>query len=222
MERIVETELMGEEEQAQAYAHADFEESHRRVIELFDAVFPGAAIRGTILDLGCGPGDVTFRFAKRFPGVSIIGVDGSAAMIDLANERKEREGKAGKCVTFLKGFIPGKTIPRGEYGVIISTSFLHHLHDPSVLWRTIAEHAIPGSKLFVYDLFRPPERTVALQIVEQYAGNEPEILKRDFYNSLRAAFEPREVEQQLADSGLSELSVEVVSDRHLIVYGEKG
>ena len=221
MDRIVETELMVERAQAEAYANADFEEPHARVIELFDSVFPGAAIKGNILDLGCGPGDVTFRFAKRFPGISIIGIDGSAAMIDLANKRRDYEGDAGKAVEFLRGFIPGVNIPQETFDVIISTSFLHHLHDPSVLWETVGSYATPGTRVFVYDLVRPPDRKTARHLVEYYSGSEPEILKKDFYNSLLAAFEPKEINQQLVCSGLNELSVEVVSDRHLMVYGEK-
>ena len=91
MKRIPEPELMDGYEQAKAYADADFEEPHRRVIELFDNVFPGTEISGAILDLGCGPGDIAFRFAYRFPGSSVIGIDGSCAMIELANERKDKE-----------------------------------------------------------------------------------------------------------------------------------
>ncbi len=221
MNRIVEPELMSESDQAEAYANADFEEPHARVIELFDSVFPGAVIKGPMLDLGCGPGDVTFRFARRFPEISIIGIDGSAAMIDLANKRKDDERNAGKDITFLKGFIPGVNIPQETYDVIISTSFLHHLHKPAAFWETVGRYATPGTKIFVYDLFRPPDRGTARYLVEHYSGSEPEILKKDFYNSLLAAFEPDEIEQQLVCSGLNELFLEVVSDRHLIVFGEK-
>jgi hypothetical protein len=44
-------------------------------------------------------------------------------------------------------------------------------------------------------------------------------LQRDFYNSLLAAFTPAEVRRQLAKSGLRELAVSVITDRHLIVCG---
>ena len=183
MDRMVESELMSEGDQAEAYANADFEEPHGRIIEFFDEVFPEASIKGHVLDLGCGPGDVTFRFAKRFPGVPIIGVDGSAPMIDLANRRKDDEKTPGKVISFLKGFIPGVNIPLETYDVIISTSFLHHLHDPTVLWETIVKYATPGTKIFVYDLFRPPDRATARNLVEYYSGGEPEVLKKDFFNS---------------------------------------
>ena len=193
MERIPEPELMDTGEQAEAYANADFEESHGRIVQLFDAAFPAAALKGPLLDLGCGPGDVTFRFARRFKGVTIVAVDGSAAMVALANKRKERENEVGKNIIFMEGVIPGTMIPRRVYDSIISTSFLHHLHDPAVLWRTVGEHASPGTRLFVYDLFRPKDRHDAMCLVELYAGREPEVLKKDFYNfdnSIICSFAP--------------------------------
>jgi SAM-dependent methyltransferase len=221
VKRVIEPELMDELEQAEAYANADFEEPHRRVIELFDSEFPGTEIKGAILDLGCGPGDITFRFATRFPNSIVVGVDGSAAMIELANKRKAHEKEITEKVKFIEGSIPGVALPGGPYDLIVSNSLLHHLHRPNVLWETIPDYVSPGTKIFVVDLFRPESEKEAERIVSEYSGNEPELLKRDFYNSLLAAFEPAEVEQQLASVGLSELSVKVVSDRHLIVYGVK-
>ena len=220
MERILEPELMDDFEQAKAYADADFEAPHSRVIELFDREFPGIEIKGKILDLGCGPGDITFRFAKRFPVATIIGVDGAAAMIQLAEQRKAFEKDVTDKVTFIAGFIPGAAIPDGPYDLIVSNSLLHHLHRPQVLWKTIWDYASAGTKIFIADLMRPAGKKEAAGLVNQYSGNEPEILKRDFYHSLLAAFKPAEVEKQLADAGLSELAVKVVSDRHLIIYGE--
>ena len=80
----------------------------------------------------------------------------------------------------------------------------------------------PGIHLSVVGgTFRPETEARATHIVETYAEGEPDILKRDFYNSLLAAFEPTEVEAQLAAAGLPEMSVRVVSDRHLMVCGER-
>lgn len=219
MKRVPEPELMAEHEQAEAYANADFEEPHSRVIELFDAEFPASGIRGSILDLGCGPGDVTFRFGRRFPEAAITAVDGSAVMIRLANERKAREGEVADRIEFIEGCIPGVRIARVSYDLIISTSFLHHLHRPEVLWQTVAEYAGRGTRIFVVDLLRPESRAEAEELVNQYSADEPEILQRDFYNSLLAAFRPEEIEQQLVSTGLGELSIRRVSDRHVIVFG---
>ena len=220
MERIVEKELMDDPKHAIAYANADFEKINNRVIEIFDIEFPDTEIKGTILDLGCGPGDITFRFAKRFPDSTVIGIDGAAIMIELANQRKCREVEFLSNITFIEAEIPVAPIPGIPYDLIVSNSLYHHLHDPEVLWKTILDYGSSGTKIFIVDLFRPGSKERADWLVNEYSGNEPEILKKDFYNSLCASFEPAEVEQQLSNIGLTDLSVKIVSDRHLIIYGE--
>jgi SAM-dependent methyltransferase len=219
MRRVTEPELMDDPLQARAYAAADFAEAHSRIVEGFSAVFPGVEIAGKVLDLGCGPGDISFRIAARFPGCTVTGVDGSAAMIELARQRQARETGVGERVRFIEGRIPGAPLPAGPYAAIISNSLLHHLHRPAVLWETIAACASAGARIYVVDLFRPETPAAARQLVDAYATGEPEILRRDFFHSLCAAFEPREVEVQLEAAGLSELAVTLISDRHLVVQG---
>ncbi len=218
MKRIPEAELMNDAAQARSYAEADFEEPHRQVIVLFCRSFRGRELRGRVLDLGCGPGDVTFRFAACFPEAKILAIDGAPEMIRLAEKRQAKEPGAGN-ITFRQGLIPGALIPPVRYEAIVSSSFLHHLHEPHGLWQTITDHAASGTIIFVIDLLRPESREKARELVERYCGQEPPILKSDFYHSLLAAFTPDEVREQLKEAGLKELTVEQVSDRHQIIYG---
>jgi SAM-dependent methyltransferase len=219
MERVTEPELMDDPLQAEAYAAADFAEAHSRIVAGFEAYFPGVEVTGNVLDLGCGPGDISFRFAARFPGCTVTGVDGSPAMIELARRRQAREAATADRVRFIEGRIPGLSLPAGPYAAIISNSLLHHLHRPAALWETIAGHSETGTRIYVVDLFRPPTAAAALRLVDAYAAGEPDILRRDFYHSLCAAFEPREIVTQLDAAGLSGLAVAVISDRHLVVHG---
>ena len=221
MQRIVEPELMEGRAQAEAYARADFEEPHSRIVEVFFDHFRDVHMNGNILDLGCGPGDIAFRFAGRCPVCSVIGVDGSDAMIDLAERRQQQVARTTDNMTFIRGSIPDVSIPPQPYSAIISNSLLHHLHRPQVLWQTISRYSGPGTKVFIADLFRPSSPEEAREIVNKYAADELSILREDFYHSLLAAFTPREVEDQLVSAGLSELSVKKISDRHLLVVGTK-
>ncbi|HWR89569.1 MAG TPA: hypothetical protein VN260_04885 [Dissulfurispiraceae bacterium] len=68
-------------------------------------------------------------------------------------------------------------------------------------------------------LMRPRSQDQAQLLVETYSRDEPEILKRDFFNSLCAAFTPDEVREQLNAAALDHFSVQSVSDRHLIICG---
>ncbi len=218
MQRIPEPELMDEFDQARAYAAADFSEPNERFVELFLGRFPGFD-RGTILDLGCGPGDIALRLATRLPEVHVHGLDGSQAMLDCARDRLALSPALAPRVRLLRGLLPGCEVPLPAYDAIVSNSLLHHLHDPQVLWRSIRAMGRPGAAVLVMDLFRPPSPQAALDIVETYAAGEPEVLRRDFHNSLLAAFEPGEVLAQLGASGLGDLEVRTVSDRHLLVVG---
>jgi len=217
MERRPEPELMLEEEQARAYAQADFSEPHEHFVDLFAECFP-EPVSGLVLDLGCGPGDVSLRFAARYPACMVNGIDGSPAMLAAGAELR-RDHPAGPRVSLTLGLLPEASGPGVPYDTIISNSLLHHLPDPRVLWAVILRDGAPGTRVFVMDLCRPdsPEQVAAL--VAEYAKGEPEVLRRDFEHSLYAAFTPGEVRAQLQEAGLESFHVEQVSDRHLVVWG---
>lgn len=220
LDRIPEPELMNGEEQAKAYAYADFSEPHDFFIKTFQDKFPSvqSCFNDVVLDLGCGACDVTRRFAKAFHDAGFHAVDGAFEMLKHAQHINQQQGMTSR-IKLIEGSIPGVTLPQQLYHLIISNSLLHHLHDPYVLWETIQRHAKPFAKVFVMDLFRPVDEQTIQFLSDEYVANEPGILKQDFEKSLRAAYTSNEVRTQLKDMGLSNLDVEEVSDRHMIIYG---
>jgi len=209
---------MENEAQARAYAEADFSAAHDRFVALFQECFPGEVVQGTVLDLGCGPGDVTRRFARACPDCCLEGVDGSAAMLAWGRRLIEAV-RLSERIRLRQLYLPTSELDGRAYDAVISNSLLHHLHDPQVLWQTIRQTARCGAPLFIMDLLRPASPARAAELVTSYAGDEPGILQHDFYHSLLAAYRPEELRTQLQQAGLSGLNVETVSDRHLIVYG---
>ena len=217
MDRIPEPEIMDDPDQALAYARADFSEPHNRFIDLLRERFSDA-LSGSILDLGCGPGDICRRLAKAFPGCHIHGIDASMAMLELARADTAIQ-QPDKCIEYFQGYLPAVRLPLPHYDILTSNSLLHHLQAPATLWQSIVAYGRPGSIVFVMDLLRPDSRQQAEALLMQYAGNEPEVLQKDFFNSLLAAYRPNEVNMQLEQQGLGQLRIEVVSDRHFIVFG---
>ena len=217
MQRIVEPEIMNDTLQVQAYADADFSEPNANFVDLLIQNH-GEDIHGQCLDLGCGPGDICYLMARQFPCLLITGVDGSPNMLESALQ-SEAWNELSNRVKFEQHVLPSPSLPAHRFDLITSNSLLHHLHDPQVLWQTISHCCKPGGIIQIMDLFRPQSAEQAQAIVGHYAADEADILKQDFYYSLLAAFTPEEVADQLKEADLNHLTIEVISDRHLLVHG---
>ena len=216
MPRVLEPELMDDPEQALVYARADFEKENQGFIDRFHEYYPEFT-EGHILDLGCGPGDIPIRFARTLPSCRITGVDASEPMIGLADVAVKQAGLADRITFRCERFQAVLLVEPADAAV--SNSLLHHVPNPLQFWYRLRQLVKPGSPVLVMDLLRPDSPEEAQAIVDRYAAKEPEILRRDFYRSLLAAFTEDEVAAQLAEMNLSRLMIDVVDDRHWVVSG---
>ena len=216
MNRILEPELMDDPEQALVYAQADFEQENQGFVDRFRDYFPDFS-EGHVLDLGCGPGDIPIRFARLFPSCRITGVDASAPMVRLAEDGVQQAGLSGRITFRCERFqdLAGVSI----VDAAISNSLLHHVPNPLQFWHKLRLAVKPGSPVLVMDLLRPDSPEDAQAIVDRYASDAPDILRRDFYNSLLAAFTEDEIGAQLARMNLTRLLIDVIDDRHWVVGG---
>jgi SAM-dependent methyltransferase len=219
MKRIPEPDdLMDDAEQALAYAQEDFAEARELFLAHFARLHDDRP-RGSILDLGCGPADIPLALAAQYPDLHIDAVDGAEAMLAHAREALRRQpGLAGR-MQVICDYLPSAKLPRRHYDAVVSNSLLHHLHDPGDLWNTVQQCARSGAAICVMDLLRPQDETTLETLVTEHASTAPDVLRRDFRNSLYAAYTTDEVRTQLATAGLAGLAVQQVSDRHLLVAG---
>jgi 2-polyprenyl-3-methyl-5-hydroxy-6-metoxy-1,4-benzoquinol methylase len=221
MKRIPEAELMNDQAQVQAYAMADFEEPHNAFIEYLQQYNPelGKLSKGWSLDLGCGPGDITRRFALAYPSLTVDAVDAAGQMITMA-EYLNRQHNLQDRIHLHTKTIDELEPDHASYEIIFSNSLLHHLHNPADLWQTLKRLGNQKTAVFIMDLMRPDNTVEARHLVDKYAQNEPDILREDFYHSLCAAYRIDEVQQQLIQSKLNTLQIQSVSDRHMIIHGQ--
>ena len=216
MKRVPEPELMDAPAQARAYAEADFSEPN----ELF-ATAVAEALQGQdpgrLVDLGCGPGDICLRMARKLPDWEVSGLDAGPNMLSLAQASAERE-QLSNPVQFLHAHLPDHPL-NGTFEAVVSNSLLHHLPDPMTLWQTVADMAAPGAYIQIMDLHRPDSVARARWLVDQHAADAPEILRQDFYNSLLASWTIEEVRDQFERAGLGALRLTRPTERHWMASG---
>ncbi len=213
IERKPEPELMDDPLEAEAYSITDFADVNKKFVEAFCELLP---LKGDLfmLDLGCGPGDITYRIHTCCGNHKVIGIDGALPMLRFA--QKQRGGR--NLIWILSD---AKWLPFRDKSVdsIFSNSLVHHLLDPKPLWREIRRVIKSGGFVFLRDLFRPDTEKKAWQIVESYAGNASDLLKQEYYRSLLSAFTLEEIQEQLIECGLQNLTIRYITDRHVDIFG---
>ena len=222
MERVPEPELMDSRAQAAAYAAADFSVSDQAVIERLAQLFP-AGLGGRVVDLGCGPGNISFRLAAAHPTAQVLGIDGAGAMLELAERELARQGQLDPPLAARLRFqccqLPDPQLA-GGFSAVVSNSLLHHLHRPAVLWSTVRHMGGGGAAVYIKDLRRPASLEAAEALRHLHMAGAPAVLQHDYLASLRAAFTPEEVISQLEAAGLQrQLQVAPLDDRYLEVWG---
>jgi SAM-dependent methyltransferase len=102
----------------------------------------GLGLGMRVLDVGCGPGDVSL-IAARLVGETgrVLGVDTNAAALQVAHARAQTGGV--KQVTFLAGDIHDVGL-EDEWDAIVGRLILQHVTDPAALLRRLARRLRPG------------------------------------------------------------------------------
>lgn len=115
-----------------------------------------------LLDLGCGTGTLTVLMAQTQPKAHVLGLDGDAEVLDIAQRKAER---AGTAVGWVQGMADALPYPADTLDRVVTSLMVHHLTTENKR-RTLAEAyrvLRPGGELHVLD-FGPP-RTVYTQLL---------------------------------------------------------
>ena len=221
MPRRPEPETMADRAEAEAYAAADFAEVNQAfVTRLCDRA--GDRANTQAVDLGTGPGDIPIRLARARPSWHVVAVDSSPAMLALARKKvsacPDRQ-TLDRSIEFVLADGKATGLPDRSFDVVFSNSILHHITATDRLWAEVKRLGRPRAYVLFRDLARPRDEAAARRVVDTYAADESATLREEYYCSLLAAYTPDEVRRQLDRAGLPTLRVQMVSDRHMDVFG---
>jgi SAM-dependent methyltransferase len=128
------------------------------LIEGIAADVAAAAPAGApVLEVGCGPGHLSIRLARRH-GLEVTGLDLDPAMIAHAQANADRPGNSGQPrPSFLVGDVAALAFPDRSFDLVVSTLSMHHWADPTAGLAEIGRVLRPGARALVWD-FRPGVR----------------------------------------------------------------
>jgi SAM-dependent methyltransferase len=109
---------------------------------------------GQVLEVGCEPGHLSMRLARRHC-LDVTGLDLDPAMIERASANDEHTTVDGSPrLTFQVSDVASLPYLDDSFDVVVSTLSMHHWADPTAGLRQIARVLRPGGRALIWD-FRP-------------------------------------------------------------------
>lgn len=108
----------------------------------------------SVLDVGCGTGEVTILAKTRAKNGNVYGIDPAPEMIRVA---RQKAGRKGLDIDFRVGVIEALPFPDSTIDVVTSSLMMHHLPEDLKV-RGLAEiYRVlkPGGRLLIADFMRP-------------------------------------------------------------------
>ena len=227
MDRRAEPELMNTKDQVDSYSEADFSKGEIKFIRFIKNYLKKNNIHLThndlIVDLGCGPGNISEKLSKEWPNTSVLGIDGSKEMIHKAKIRKNSQEKPLNNLNYLCEDIKNIKLvdisDKKHINLLVSNSLIHHITHINEFFECILSLSSENTLNFHKDLIRPINKKYALELKAECASKYNETLTSDYYASLQASYRADELRNLIANKNLAHLDVLEEDNKYLILYG---
>lgn len=106
--------------------------------------------QGLVLDIGTGPGYLPIEIAKRSPRITVVGIDSSKVMVQIAQTNGEREGLSERAL-FAQCDANMLEFEDDSYDLVISTDSLHAWKNPVLVINECFRVLKPGCEAWLLD-----------------------------------------------------------------------
>ena len=106
----------------------------------------------SVLDVGCGPGDILAHLAAENASMHLFGVDPSEGMVNAARRNFARHGMSGRISA---GLGSSRDIPfNSKFDLIISSISFHHWKDRGTSLENLSRYLTEKGRIIIFDLDR--------------------------------------------------------------------
>lgn len=150
---------------------------YRRVAEdvAVELTSRGHSRKATIVDLGCGTGELVLAISRRLLDARIVGLDRSPSMLLWAHRHSTTDGR----LRFMTGDAAVMPFADGTVDLVVSTLSLHHWEEPADVFAEIARVLQPGGVALIYDPKLVTFTDSEMAEIARNAGLEPADISRE-------------------------------------------
>jgi|YelNatPaOPRAMG01_1025707.scaffolds.fasta_scaffold06579_7 demethylmenaquinone methyltransferase/2-methoxy-6-polyprenyl-1,4-benzoquinol methylase len=117
--------------------------------------------RGTILDLACGTGDMAIEACHRYPYISVLGVDFSPEMLEVAQKKILEKGLFSR-IHLLRGDALKLPFSDNVFDMATVAFGIRNISPTSLALKELVRVCRPGAKVLILEMHDPSKRAMRL------------------------------------------------------------
>lgn len=168
-----------------------------------DRILKAGITRGSVLEIGPGPGYLGLEWLKKTEGTSLVAMEISKSMIHTAEKNAIEYGLSER-VRYVPGDAQKLPFGEGQFDGVFSNGSLHEWADPAAVFNEIHRVLKTGGKYFISDLRR--NMNILMKTFLKM-NTKPVEIRQGLISSINAAYLPLEIEAILQRSTLDTFNV---------------
>lgn len=162
MNTIKENSIRAFNQQAATYDN-DMKGQHARTLYPYILKLLENESFSSLLDLGCGTGELLYQIQKKYHSERLIGIDISDKMIDVANEKKIDKAH------FILGDTEYLPFENNTFDVVICNDSFHHYPSPEKVLDEAYRVLKNSGLIIIGDCWQPPLARQIMNIYMKYS-----------------------------------------------------
>lgn len=144
---------------------------------------------GLAIDIGTGLGDLAIEIGRRYPKLTIIGIDISQKATEIATNKIKAENLNN--INFQLGDVHNIPFQDKSADLVVSHGSIHHWKDLNKAFLEIYRILKPGALVYLADLRRDAPGEIVKEV-------EKKLPSKGYINSIRASYTAQELKEKLA------------------------
>jgi ubiquinone/menaquinone biosynthesis C-methylase UbiE len=122
---------------------------------------------GTLLDIGTGPARLLLKLHQQSPGMRLVGIDSSAAMVTQAKQNVVEWGLS-EFIEIKQGSASTIPFPDRSFDIVVSTVSMHHWKQPEACLNEIYRVLKDNSFALIYDIVSDTPKSTWNEIKREF------------------------------------------------------
>ena len=181
------------------------------IFSKYEIVSGSKNISGSVLDVGCGYGDLIRYLHHTKPELDLVGIDASKTLLDVAKRLFKSQN-----IRFFLEHADKMHFKDNTFDIVVCKDTFHHFSNPVKILKEMHRVAKKDSMIYITDLKRDSDKKIILSVINDISKDN--LTHAAYYiNSIKASYTIIEMKRLFKTAGIKNYEIyDFKSDKKII------